>query len=213
MTHSRTFYPKLARALPPGDALAQLAARALVLYGDLLFEWPGIGADEGFEQLAKLGVLHRQLYFFRASSVTLQSCNHLLSQLMANSSFRDWLSNDVASGANFKKAKKEFDDHTQIIARLRNQLGAHAEKEVGEAIARFEPDEVASIELHSADLLRPHLATKILINVILKDCPKGSEEAEFRRIIVDINAATKAMLNALTEFLGMYGRRYPLFSS
>lgn len=211
MAHSRTYYPKLTRAFPFGDPLAKLAARALVLYGDLLVEWPGIGREDGFKLLEKAGPLYRHLYFFRASCVTLQSCSHLLNQLMANPSFKEWLASDGDSGQNFTKAKKEFARHSSIIARLRNTVGAHAEHDIGDAIGRFDSDEVGSIEIHSDDLLRPHLASRILINTILKDCPQERERAEFEKIVEDINAATKAMINALTEFLSMYGRRYPLF--
>ncbi|WP_434391546.1 hypothetical protein [Melittangium boletus] len=184
-----------------------------MLYGDLLIEWPGIGEDESFEGFEKLGKLHRKLYFFRASSVTLQSCVHLLDQLMSNKSLKEWFERDTAAKARFLDSKKEFDRHKQVIARLRNELGAHAEQDVGRAISRFSPDEVASIELHSKDLLRPHLATNILIHAILRNCPKGSEEKEFRKAIISINAAQKAMAGALSEFLGMYAKNYPLFAS
>jgi hypothetical protein len=211
MARSRTFYPKLIQALPPGDPLAKLAARALVLYGDLLFEWPGIVSEEGFDGIDKLGKLHRRLYFFRASLVTLQSCNILLDQLMANPSFRAWVEDDAKSGAVFKAAKKGYTRHKQLVTRLRDELGAHAEQEIGEAITRFEPDDLGSVEVHSEDLLRPHLATQILINAILRDVPKAEESAEIQRMLESVHEATKHMLTALTHFLAMYGKKYPLF--
>ncbi|WNG23258.1 hypothetical protein F0U62_03825 [Cystobacter fuscus] len=216
MAKSRTFYPNLSRALPADDPLAKLAARALVLYGDLLFEWPGVGSDDGFEGLAKLGDFHRRLYFFRASSVTLQSCCRLLDQLMADSSFREMRDNDADAAARFRKAMKDFYSHKEIVARIRNEVGGHMEQDIGEAITRFSPDDFAPIELHSADVLRPHLATNILFHAIVKNRPGDSEDAqraEFVRIMNDISAATVAMINILTEFLGMYGDKYPLFGS
>jgi hypothetical protein len=211
MARSRTFYLKLTRALPPGDPLAKLAARALVLYGDLLIELPGIRSAEGFEGLDKLGHLHRRLYFLRASFVTLQSCNILLDQLMANSSFKSWVENDADSGPVFTKAKKGYTRHKKLVTRLRDELGAHAEQDIGEAIGRFEPDDLDSIEIHSSDLLRPHLATRILINAILKDVPKDEEAAEIVRVLDSVADATSDMLTALTHFLIMYGKQYPLF--
>jgi hypothetical protein len=211
MARSRTFYPKLTRALPPGDPLAKLAVRALVLYGDMLFEWDGCGREEGFDGLDKLGMLHRQLYFLRASFVTLQSSNMLLDQLMSNSTFKSWIESDTELGQDFKDAKKRYARHKQLVARLRDELGAHAEQQIGEAINRFEPDEQSSIEIHTDDMLRPHVATRILVNAILKDTPKGNEDAELRRVLISINEATKDMLNALVYFLTMYAKRYPLF--
>lgn len=214
MAKSRTSYPVLSRALPAGSLLAELAARALVLYGDLNFEWHGVREDDGFKGLATLGDGYRRLYFFRASTVTLRSCEILLQQLMKNEEFQNMLDADADAKARFRKSKKELNRHSELICRIRNAVGGHMEQGIDDAIARFSPDEVGAFEFHSTDGVRPHLATAILFHAIVQNRPDDSmatQEEQFVRIANDIKAATVAMVRALTDFLSMYGTKYPLF--
>jgi hypothetical protein len=214
MARSRTYYPNLSRALPAGNPLAELAARALVLYGDLNFEWHGVREDDGFQGLATLGDGHRRLYFFRASTVTLYSCVKLLNELWKNEEYQNMLDGDADAKAKFRASKKDLDRHSALICRLRNAVGGHMEQGVGDATARFSPDEVGAFEFHTTDGVRPHLATAILIHAIVQNRPDDSmaaQEEQFVRIAEDIKAATVAMIRALTDFLSKYGTRYPLF--
>src|SRR5712692_8530358 len=87
MPRSRIWLMQVSRALPPGNALASLIARALVLWADLLIEQPGLHEDQGLELLERTGVVYRRLYFLRGLSRTLRETLVLADAIAKSSDF------------------------------------------------------------------------------------------------------------------------------
>ena len=195
MIRSLTWYAELARFFPRGKPVARLMARLVVLWQDLLYEQAGIIDAEGFEVLDRMGGeprLHRQLYFLRGNSRTLCSAKYLLDALTADETFAGWMKENRDVAETFYNAKKEFDRHRQAIERVRNTVGAHAEENIGNAIDAFEPGDKARFEIHATDLMRPHLATEVLLAAITPNAPRDPWIAFYRAAVTPLAQATNA---------------------
>src|SRR5258708_39129652 len=128
MPRSRTQYVRFHGVLPPTLPLAGIMATLFILYADLLVEYESIRKG-GFEKIdERVGEIFRRLYFFRRSTATLDSAHTLFRRLMGDPTFKELLkAAPVNEREIFMKAKRDFDQHRQIIAKIRNTVGAHVE--------------------------------------------------------------------------------------
>jgi len=213
MARSRTWYPKLIQFFPKDEPVARLMARLFVLWQDLLYEQTGIIEDDGFQVLDRKGSgdLQRRLYFLRANSRTLNSAKNLFDNLVADPTFSGWLEEDARLSARVFEAKELFDRHRQAVDRVRNSVGAHVEKDVGDAIANFVPGDYARFELHSEDVMRPHLATEILLAALTPGAPEAKRLEAYRAAVAPLAKATNAMISAMAEVAAVYMTRFRLF--
>jgi len=209
MARSKTWYVKLPTVFPKDRPIARLIARLFVLWQDLLYEKAGIAQDEGFEGLDRKGTgergeLHRRLYFIRANSRTLVSAKYLFDALVADPTFAGWLKEDARLSATFFAAKKSFDRHREVVERVRNTVGAHAEHHLGDAIDSFVSDDEAPFEIHSDDFIRPHLATEILLAALTPSVPEEERLEAYKAVVTPLAEATNAMIAAMATVVEAY---------
>jgi hypothetical protein len=212
MARSLTWFVSLPKFFPADRPLSGLMARLLVLWQDLLYEEAGILQDDGFPALDERGnsQVQRRLYFLRGNSRTLVSARYLLDALVADPTFSGWLKEDAALSADFFAAKESFDRHRQAVEHVRNTIGAHAEQDLGKAIAAFRSDDQARFEIHEDDLIRPHLATEILLAALMGDVASEKRLEAYRVAVKPLAAATGAMIRALSLVAGVYMERLRL---
>jgi hypothetical protein len=206
---SRTWYFKVRAAMPPDEPMARLMARVLVVWQDLLFEEAGLLVDEGFETIDKKGGSDgaRRLYFLRGNSRTLVNARDLFDALMALPQFQQWLHESPKKEAELRAAFKIFNQHRAHIEMIRNRVGGHVGKEIGEALQYFDSDDEAKFEQHESDLMRPHLASDILVATICQEPERSKRMDAYRDAVQPLAAATGAMIRALSLVADMYQRK------
>jgi len=187
-------------------------ARLLVLWQDLLYEEAGILEDEGFTALDGRGNGHgqRRLYFLRGNSRTLVSARYLLDALVADPAFAGWLKDYARLSDDFFAAKASFDRHREGVERVRNTIGAHAEHDLGNAISGFSSGDEARFEIHEDDLIRPHLATEILVAALTRGAAPEKRREAYGAAVKPLADATGAMIRALSLVAGVYMERLRL---
>ena len=211
MARSLTFYRDLSKFFPKDLPLARLIARLIVLWHDLIYEEAGILKDNGFEALdEKTGDSARRLYFLRGNSRTLNSAKNLLERLVIDPTFTGWLREDAQLSQAFFAAKRAFDRHREAFDHVRNTIGAHVERDLGDAIDAFVPGDVAAFEIHEEDFMRPHLATSILLAALTKDAPTEGRLEAYREALKPLAEATGAMITAMSAAVGVYMERLGL---
>ena len=211
MPRSFTFHPDLSKLFPKELPLARLMARLFVLWQDLVYEEAGILGDDGFAVMdEKMGDASRRLYFLRGNSRTLNSTKALLDQLVADPTFAGWLRDDASLKERFFSAKGSFDKHREAFDHVRNTIGAHVEQDLGDAIDEFAPGDTAPFEIHEHDFMRPHLASTILVAVLMKGAPPNERTSAYRRAVKPLAEATGAMIRAMSEAVGAYMERLGL---
>ena len=143
-------------------------ARLFVSWQDLLFEQEGLVGDDGFGPLDQSDqtTLARRMYFMRGNSRTLVSARHLFKALDAQPTFRAWVNSEAEITNGYRSALDVFNRHIGKAEAIRHTIGAHAEIDLGNAIALFGPSDLTQFEVHSKDFIRPHLATDILIAAV-----------------------------------------------
>jgi len=214
MTQSITWSPDLSRFLPKDEPLARLMARLFVLWQDLLYEQSGIVEEDGFQGMDSRGNgdLPRRLYFLRGNSRTLSRAKYLFDALVVDPTFSTWLNGSGSLRTEFFKAKAAFDKQRQVIERVRNTIGAHAEDHIGDAISEVQPGDKARFEIHSRDVMRPHFAREILLAALTPGAPrdpKGWLKA-YEESAKPLAEATNAMIAAMGIVVSEYVTRFQL---
>ncbi len=212
MPRSHTQFVRFHDLLPPDLPLAGLMATTFVLLGDLLVEYDAIGGGPMKDIDVRVSEIFRRLYFFRRSTATLDSAHTLFRRLLGDPTFKEMLGDASANQREiFMKAKKEFDQQREIIATLRNHVGAHVEDDVSRCLSKFSADERALIEFHSEDGLRPHFAADLVVATMISGISAQARLSEFRRMIEQVQKATVGMLHCFASAIEIYNRKYPLF--
>src|SRR6266851_4564888 len=184
MPRSHTQFVRFHDLLPPDLPLAGLMATTFVLLGDLLVEYDAIGGGPMKDIDVKVSEIFRRLYFFRRSTATLDSAHTLFRRLMGDPTFKELLkAAPVNEREIFMKAKRDFDQHRQIIAKIRNTVGAHVENDASRCLSYFSTEETAKIEYHSEDLLRPHFAADLVVATMLCGVSSDARLSKFRAMI------------------------------
>jgi hypothetical protein len=146
----------------------------------------------------------------RGNSRTLNSAKHLLDQLVVDPTFSEWLADDEHLRAVFYEAKGAFDAHRAAFDRVRNTIGAHVEKDLGDGIDSFVPGDTAAFEIHAEDFMRPHLASVILLAALTNGTPPQERSDAFRGAVKPLAQATGAMIKAMSTVAGVYMERLGL---
>ena len=208
MTRSKTWYPVIRSILPPDEPMAPFMARLFVLWQDLLFEHHGIVADGGFQEMDLRGGndLARRLYFIRGNSRTLTSAKVLFDALGGEATFRQWLGENTEMESAYRNAIGVFNQHRRAFEKIRDTVGAHAERDLGDALRFLGIGEQGRFEIHSEDVMRPGIATNILLAALSRSLEsEPSERLEaYRRAITPLATATEAMIRAMSIIAHVY---------
>jgi hypothetical protein len=215
MTRSRTWYVDMSAAFPPDRPIAGLMARLMVIWADAVLEFDAMGIeDEGkgsvFERLDRLGPFYRRMLFWRSLSITLVSADHLLNAFKADAEFQGWMAADPEQQEQFNKSRREFLRNMKAAKTIRNGIGAHMEKELGEAPKYLQSGMRRPIEIHSEDVMRPRLATELLLAALVRDTPDENAVAKLTKLHADVAQAYEAMIHALGTIVALYSKHYPL---
>jgi hypothetical protein len=211
MARSKTWFINISRALPKGDPCAGLAARALVLLGDLRVEQPGIHEDVGLSILEKSGVFYRRMYFLRGLSRTLLDIDKLGAAVADSIEFGLLFAHSPTLRPTFETARASLKGHWHEIRHVRNAIGAHVERQVASSINTVPGDFGAKMEFHSDDGLRPHVAEWLLLVSLFEGATESELEPKFLETQRVLNAAADSANDVLAAIIDTYATRYPLF--
>lgn len=211
MPLSRTWYMHINRALPKGDPCAMLAARALVLLGDLRIEQPGIHEDEGLKLLERSGLVHRRMYFLRGLSRTLLDVDGLADAVAASPEFTALFARAPEARNTFDTARGALSASWELIRHVRNAIGAHVERQVAASVNTIPADYGSKMEFHSDDGLRPHVAEWLLLAALFEGASEAELEQKFLETQRALHVAADIALELLAAVLDSYATMYPLF--
>jgi hypothetical protein len=210
MPRSRTYYVRTKALLPPDNPLAPFMARLFVIWQDLLYEEAGIREDDGFERLDRRGPHNatRRLYFLRGNSRTLINARLLFDALGGQSEFRSLMAEHPRLERTYRASVRVFNRRRKMIERVRDEVGGHVGREVGESIRYLTDDDETTFELHENDLMRPHVATDILYAALAKEREPKKRLAAYRRAVKPLAEATGAMIKAMSAVMNAYDRKF-----
>lgn len=211
MARSKTWFINIGRALPKGDPCARLAARALVLLGDLRVEQPGIHEDGGLSLLERSGVFHRRIYFLRGLSRTLLDVDGLGTAVADSAEFGGLFAQAPDLRPAFDAARANLKKNWPAIRHVRNSIGAHVERQVAGSVDTIPADYGAKMEFHSDDGLRPHVAEWLLLVSLFEGASESELEPKFLETQRILNDAADAANEMLAAVIDTYATRYPLF--
>ncbi len=200
--------------LKPGDDLAKLFVRALVLGSDLVRESVGIRPWDG--QGASIDEI---TYFVRRQAQTLYSARALLEGIRGDPTFKVWLGAEPDTRQRFDAAKKEFDQRRSLIEKVRKEIGGHAEASLADAVIRLsarEPEfSIGEIAPNDVDGLHAGIAGTFCSSVIISAYrgAKGRRmlpwHAAMEGYIAEARAASEAFIRCMELFVDVYLKERP----
>jgi hypothetical protein len=205
---SRIYVVDFARALPASSELARVMGRLLVLRADILIEAHGIG-EVSIPSLDVLDRKYRLLYFIRSNARTLYSGQRLLERLAGVAEFKRWLSEaDRTIVDRWRKNKDALTNAMPTIKRLRNDIGAHTEESIEQAVAEIKPGTLGYMEYHSRHGMLPRLAFEIASSAFMKGVALDEIAKAINDRLTLLGDAVAAFMRATNVALELYQARH-----
>ena len=217
MEKVRWWLVDVVKTFPADRPVAKLMARAMVTWADAQLEFNGIGARRegkkgGYKAMDRFDPLYRRLYFWRGLTITLSSAQTTITNLTADPEFKSWLDAAPGLGKDYRKYKKSFDREMDKVKKIRNQVSAHIEEDVGDSLANLPVDAVGVLGENGPDVLSPRFAIEFILATLVPNHADATKRQEALDKLLEVVArAYEGMLNTLSVAILLYSQQYPLF--